>query len=395
VLEVWLILTVLVVGLLQFLDTGLYTYIAYNLRVDGLYLGVVSAIWSVVYVLSNSYFSRLADRGRNKVLLLIASVVLILIYVLFSNISLLNGLLLYSLHAIAVATVNLSLSVTILEMYDYTSWNNINTFSRVASNLVRGSVFLLIALYFLNLQLILILTTVLTYLSLMLLPGVGLNIERTLFKINRNLSYVGRYLKASTALLYIHKPKDALEYFEKVWSGSNDLKPWRVLTSAVLYTMFGDMVLVVLPLLLKGYVELNSLWLSWGMAFLLTSLIVLPIISKLTSGSMYGGSRLTGLLIFLRGLTLALILLTHVNDWLTLTLYLLLVVVFSSIADSLMYNKFVEVSAGYGVSRYYIAREVGSVTGSLAGGLVFMFMPWVLPALTIVLAIASVVVIAL
>ncbi|MEM1898719.1 MAG: hypothetical protein QXD36_06480, partial [Sulfolobales archaeon] len=283
-MEVWLILTVLVVGLLQFLDTGLYTYIAYNLRVDGLYLGVVSAIWSVVYVLSNSCFSRLADRGRNKVLLLIASVVLILIYVLFSNISLLNGLLLYSLHAIAVATVNLSLSVTILEMYDYTSWNNINTFSRVASNLVRGSVFLLIALYFLNLQLILILTTVLTYLSLMLLPGVGLNIERTLFKINRNLSYVGRYLKASTALLYIHKPKDALEYFEKVWSGSNDLKPWRVLTSAVLYTMFGDMVLVVLPLLLKGYVELNSLWLSWGMAFLLTSLIVLPIISKLTLG---------------------------------------------------------------------------------------------------------------
>lgn len=391
----WLILTVLVVGLLQFLDTGLYTYIAYSLRVDGFYLGIVSAAWSVAYIISNSCFSRLADRGRNKVLLLIASVALILIYVLFSNISLLNGLMLYSLHAIAVATVNLSLSITILEMYDYTSWNSINTFSRMASNLVRGSAFLLIALYFIDLQLILILTTVFTHLSLMSLPRVGLNIERTLFKINRNLSYVGRYLKASTALLCIHKPREALEYFEKVWSGSNDLKPWRVLTSTALYTAFGDMVLVVLPLLLKDYVGLNILWLSWGVAFLLTPLIVLPLVSKLTSDSRDGDSKLIGVLIFLRGLALTLLLLTYLYDGLALTLYLLLIVMLSSMTDSLTYNKFVGVSAGYGVSNYYIAREVGSITGSLIGGLVFMFMPWALPTLTIVLAIASVVIITL
>ncbi len=368
-MEVWLITTLLAVGLLQFLDTGLYTYLAYNLSVGGSYLGAASAVWSLIYIVSNRFFSRFADDGRNKMLLLISSAALSLMYVLCNDVNEVSGLVMYSLHAFAIAVVNLSLSVTILETYDYTNWNGVNAFSRVITNLVRGSSFLVVALSFASVPTFLILATALTSISMILIPGIGLNIERTLFKINKDLRYVGKYIKASTALLYIHKPREALEYFERVWSSSNELKPWRVITSTVLYAMFGDLVLVVLPLILKGYVGLSSLWLSWGIALLSASFIVVPVITRFAPSSESINPRLIGSFISLRGLTLAL-LLPYVSSEFSLSIYLLLVVVTTSISDSYLYNKFVEVSSGYSISKYYIAREVGSIIGSIAGGLV-------------------------
>lgn len=385
---VWLVLTLLVLGLMQFLDTGLYTYIAYNLHVGGFYLGVLSATWSLVYIVSNKVFSRLADSGRNKVLLLLSSITLLLIYITLSDINALNGLILYSLHALALSAANLSLSVTILEIYDHISWNSVNAFSRIFSNFVRGSTFVLVALYSINLPPILILTTVFACMSTVVLPGIGLNVERMLFKINRDLSYVGKYLKASTALLYIHKPRDAFEYLERTWSNFNMLKPWRVLTSTVLYTMFGDLILVVLPLLMKDSVGLHGLWLSWGIGLLLTSFIIAPLISRVISTSENTDVKLMSLFILLRGIILVL-LLPYIYDWSGLTTYLLLIIALSSIADFLIYNKFVEVSAGYSISNYYIAREVGSIIGSILGGLIYTLIPGVLPISVIIIAIAS------
>ncbi|MDW7970082.1 MAG: hypothetical protein RMH77_06775 [Sulfolobales archaeon] len=391
--KVWLIIAVVLMGVLQFLDTGLYTYITYKVSVEGVYLGLLSATWSLVYIAINQSLSRLADAGRNKLLVFISSLSLILIFMLFRSVNELNGIVIYSLHASAIATLNLALSITILEVYDYFNWNSINTLTRVLTTLIRGLTFLVVALHITDIPVILLSTITLSLTSLILIPRIGLNIERRLFKISKDLSCIGKYVKASSALLYIHKPRDAFEYFERVWSNSNALKPWRVLFSALLYTMFGDIILVILPLYLKGTVGLTDLWLSWGIAFLFASFIVVPFIIRLSSGDNVN-TKLIGLTVVARGVVLVSLLpfIFYVNN---LIIYLLLVLSLSSIADTLMYNKFVEVSAGYGVSKYFVAREVGSIIGSILGGLLFTFIPGSITVVTIGVAVLSALVIAL
>jgi hypothetical protein len=49
-----------------------------------------------------------------------------------------------------------------------------------------------------------------------------------------------------------------------------------------------------------------------------------------------------------------------------------------------MYNKFVEVNAGYSTSNYFIARELGSIVGSLISGFVFVLVPTAIPVISLV-----------
>jgi len=381
--EVWLLITVLALGLLQFLDTGLYSYVAYNLNVGGIYLGVMSALWSLIYILANHMLSGLADLGRNKLLIIISTISLLAIYVLFININEVNSLLMYSLHALAIASVNLALSITVLEIYDYFSWGRVNMLSRVLSNVFRGVTFLLVALGGINLSIIIVSLIITSITSVLLIPSIGLNIERKLYKMSRDLSLISRYMKASTALLYIHRPKEALEIFERVWSGSDRLRPWKILISAFSYVAFSDAIFVILPLILKNSLSLNTLMFSWGIALLVTGVTSIPVISII--GSLEGGTSMKLVItsILLRGLTLVL-LLQLVSDTLTLTLYLLTVVFIGTLADSLMYNKFVEVNAGYSTSNYFIARELGSIVGSLISGFVFVLVPTAIPVISLV-----------
>jgi len=379
---VWLLITVLTLGLLQFLDTGLYSYVAYNLNVGGIYLGVMSALWSFTYILANYLLSELADLGRNKLLIIMTTISLSVIYILFIDINDFNSLLMYSLHALAVASINLALSVTILEIYDYFSWGRVNMLSRVLSNVFRGITFLLVALSIIDLSFIIASLIIISITSTLLIPSIGLNIERKLYKMGRDLSLVSRYMKASTALLYIHRPKEALEVFESVWS-SDRLKPWKILISTFSYVVFSDIIFVILPLILKNSLSLNTLMFSWGIALLVTGITSIPVISIMSSLEGRTNIKLIILLILLRGLTLIL-LLPLVSDALTLTLYLLTVVFISTLADSLIYNKFVEVSAGYSTSKYFIVRELGSIIGSLISGFIFVFIPTAIPIISLI-----------
>jgi len=342
----------------------------------------MSALWSFTYILANYLLSELADLGRNKLLIIMTTISLSVIYILFIDINDFNSLLMYSLHALAVASINLALSVTILEIYDYFSWGRVNMLSRVLSNVFRGITFLLVALSIIDLSFIIASLIIISITSTLLIPSIGLNIERKLYKMGRDLSLVSRYMKASTALLYIHRPKEALEVFESVWS-SDRLKPWKILISTFSYVVFSDIIFVILPLILKNSLSLNTLMFSWGIALLVTGITSIPVISIMSSLEGRTNIKLIILLILLRGLTLIL-LLPLVSDALTLTLYLLTVVFISTLADSLIYNKFVEVSAGYSTSKYFIVRELGSIIGSLISGFIFVFIPTAIPIISLI-----------
>ena len=380
--KVWLVLITVVIGILQFLDTGLYTYLAYNLNVDSVYLGFLSACWSLTYILTNYVMGGLADEGHNKLLTLISCITAISVATLLNNLNEVNGLIAYSLHALTLAVINLAASVTILEIYDHFNWNTINSSVRVLSNLIMGVLFLVAAFGTVSVSLICYVTALIALSLMILLPGVGINLERSLYRINKELSSISRYIKASTAVLYLHRPREAYEFFERVW-GSETISSKRILLATSLYVMFSDLISVLVPLIMKPSIGLHGIYLSWGVAFLIATILMVFILPTASCSA-----KLTALLVFSRALIL-LALLPLINNTYSLMAYLISLVVLGTLINASLYNIYVDASSGYGTSRYFISRELGSILGSIMGGFIFMYMPSLLPIVVLVLAFTS------
>lgn len=380
--KVWLILITAVMGILQFLDAGLYTYLTYNLSINSMYLGFLSACWSLTYILTNYIMGNLADEGHNKLLTLISCITAAGIAALLSNLSEVSGLMAYSLHASTLAIINLVASVTVLEVYDYFNWNIINSSVRMLSNLIRGMLFLVVAFSAIGISSICYLTALITLLLMMLLPGIGINLERRLYRINKELSSISRYVRASTAVLYLHRPREAYEFFERVWSGGTTSSR-RILIATSLYVMFSDSILVIIPLIMKSSIDLHGIYLSWGVAFLVATVPMILVLSMISYNV-----KLTAVLVFSRALVLLILLPLISNTYLLMT-YLTALVVLGTLVDASLYNIYVDASSGYGTSKYFISRELGSILGSIVGGFIFMYMPNLLPVVVLGLAFTS------
>jgi len=379
----WFLLAVLALGFLQLLDTGMYSYVAYNMVVDGVYLGVLSALWSVTYIVFNKVLGGVADRGHNRLLILMSCVSVATSVVLLKNLNYVNGLVSYSLHAIATVAVSLAVSVTALEVFDYFRWGSVNLAINVLPRLIRGAALMTLALGVVNvLNSVIITASILVPLTI-LLPRMDLTLERRLYSMSRRLEGIQNYVRASTALLYLHRPREAYEYIERVWSSWDVPSSGKVLLAAFLYVTFSDMVFTVLPLIVKALAGLEDLYLSWGTAFIVSSLATLLIAANLPSGT-----RLAAVLTAIRGLTMALLLPMFVNT-LSIAAYLVIAMIFGTVVDALLYKAYVESTSGYRISTYFISRELGSIVGSLIGGLLITYTPALLPVVVICVAVAS------
>ncbi|MEM0153272.1 MAG: hypothetical protein QXP12_04065, partial [Ignisphaera sp.] len=78
---IWLIVVSLVYGILVSLDPILFVFIGYTLNVSGIYLGMLGAIWSIVYITASKLLNRVADEGNNRLLILLSLLCLPLSYI--------------------------------------------------------------------------------------------------------------------------------------------------------------------------------------------------------------------------------------------------------------------------------------------------------------------------
>ncbi|MGB9830659.1 MAG: hypothetical protein ACPLSP_01155, partial [Fervidicoccus fontis] len=112
----WFFIAILFLSLLSFLDLGIFTYIGYSFNVFPLVYGIIAATWSLIYIISNKLFGNLADKGENKLLMLISLINIFVATFLFSRGSLAYIAIAYMFHAISVSTANLSVSSSIFEL---------------------------------------------------------------------------------------------------------------------------------------------------------------------------------------------------------------------------------------------------------------------------------------
>lgn len=359
----WYIIAIIAYGMLSALDPLLFIYIAYSLNVNGVYLGILSTMWSIAYIIANKTLGALADRGSNKMLCAITLLCVFLITYFFNNINFVIGFLLYILHAIAIASLNLAISVTTLESFDSDSWNRTTLYNKVISNIARGST-LIIASILSVASIINIFYVVLLNIAIaaILMPSLIIAFERRFYKLNKTLDRIGYYIKASSSLLYIDRPKTAMEIFARFWDSVESISPVRVLISIAGGVAVGDYIFTIVPLIVKSKIVVTDMWKVYGIAAIISALISLLLRNADFSSRIFA---FTVSLLRLAILTIGFSLISNV-------MHLLLYIVMSStlfmMLDITLYNIYISTQAGYGTSAYFIFREIGSVIGSLIGG---------------------------
>lgn len=359
----WYIISTIAYGMLSALDPLLFIYIAYSLNVNGVYLGILSTMWSIAYIIANKALDTFADRGSNRMLCALTLLCVFLITYFFNNINFVIGFLLYILHAIAIASLNLAISVTTLESFDSDSWNRMTVYNKVISNIARGSTLIIASMLsvasIINIFYVVLLNIAITAI---LMPSLVIAFERRFYKLNKTLDRIGYYIKASSSLLYIDRPKTAMEIFARFWDSVESISPIRVLISITGGVAVGDYVFTIVPLVVKSKIVVTDMWKVYGIAAIISALI-----SFLLRNADFS-SRIFAFTVSLLRLTILTIGFGLISNVLYLLLYIVITSTLFMMLDITLYNIYISTQAGYGTSAYFIFREIGSVIGSLIGG---------------------------
>ncbi len=312
------------------------------------------------------FLGSLADEGKARLLMVIASASMIFSWLSMLNLNTITAFISYSLHAISIAATNLALNTVVFENVDSQNWGRTLLFMRTIGYIVRGSSFIILAsMNMLGVSLIQQVTILVLLVSTVLVPSFSLISERSVYRLYKLVRELSFYVKASTSILYIDKPSVAQGVFDKVWYGYSNsrISENKILASITIITCVNDYVLALLPLMIKNIINLKMLWIAYGVTSIV-SIIAVLMLKDVESSSK--GLALS--LILVRSI----ILLTGINiikDIYTLTLYLILTSTLYLVIDVTLYNMYTSSTGGYRSSLYHTLRELGSIIGSIVGGI--------------------------
>jgi len=383
----WFVLLSALIGLVSMLDPLIFNYTAFILNASSLYLGIISALWSVVYIATSMMLNSLADRGHNKTLLALSTLMLVGSFIFIRIPSYTSIAISYVLHGASAAMLNLAVSVTLLEHFESTSWSSAVRAQRVVSLLTRA--FGLIAVAQLGgariLSEVFLGIIALSAAAALLTPIIVPPHERLLLRLERSLSRVGVYTTHSSILLL--NGGSALSVFSSFWSGRETISTTRILASVFLLRALDEYILTVLPVIAKRFINVSGMWIATGAAAIVTA-----ILSAITP-SIASTSRVTAIVLALTRAVAVFFGLGYVRDLSTLIMYRVALSTFNMLIDLLLYNMFVNASYGYGSGAYFSAGEMGSIFGSVLAGAVYGYLgsePFYIGALLLGLALPAV-----
>jgi len=383
----WFALLSVLVGLVSMLDPLIFNYAAFILNAGSLYLGVISAIWSIVYIATSMLLNSLADRGHNKTLLAFSTLSLVGSFIFIRIPNHISVAVSYVLHGASAAMLNLAVSVTLLERFESSSWSSVVRAQRIVSLLARA--FGLIAVAQLGraqiLSEVFLSVIALSAVVMLLTPIIVPPHERLLLRLEKSLSRVGVYTTHSSILLL--NGGSALSAFSSFWSGRETISTTRILVSVFVLRALDDYILTVLPVIAKRFVNVSGMWIATGAAAIVTAAL-----SAITS-SIASSSRVTAIILALTRAAAVFLGLGYVHDLPTLIMYRVALSTFNTLIDLLLYNMFVNASYGYGSGAYFSAGEMGSIFGSVLAGAVYGYLgsePFYIGALLLGLALPAV-----
>ncbi len=351
-------------AVLSFTDLWLFLYLALELGADPLTLGMASSSWSLVFVVVSLLSGRIVEGGLNRLAAIASSLLLCLALSLtLGSADTARALVAYSaLHAASASLGQTATSVTVLEYVSYEEWARYNYLSSYATLAVRGV--LLTAAYYglLTAPWVLLTAVAASTAYAVSLPPIVIPVERTLFRVARQLERVYSYVKFTSLLPRILESElSPSRVFELRWEAGRDVPSYRPLLAALVLVASSDALFILVPSLLSSYVGKRDSVLVYGLSSL-ASASALALVSRVPAGRLVTLS--SGLV---RALLVPFVL--HLGGVGQAVAFLLAASALFNVFNTSNYNAYVRSSGGQGTFLYRVMLELGSAVGSAVGGL--------------------------
>lgn len=362
----WVIASSVYSAILSFTDLWFFLYLALYLGADPLTLGLASSLWSLAFVASNALLGRFIEGGSNRLGALASSLLLCAAtFITVSSSGVTEAVFAYSvLHAVSTSLGRVATNVTVLEYVNHEDWSRYNYFFSYVTLVARG---LLLVLAYCGLmppsRLLATIVAVSAVYSLTL-PPIVIPVERTLFRLSKQLDRVYSYTRFTSILPeVVGSGLTAQRALELRWSAWRETPSYRPLLGIFILVASSDALFVMVPRLLSGYVGRQQTLLVYGISSL-ASALALAVVSRLS-----GGRAAT----LLSGLTRALMIpaVTLIAGVDQAVAYLLATAALFNIFNASCYNTYVNSSGGQRTFLFGIAAELGSAVGSAVGGYLF------------------------
>jgi len=365
---VWLAASSIYLAFLSLTDTWLFLYLALFLKADPLTLGLASSLWSIVFVASNIFFGRFVEEGLNKTAALASSALLCLaILTTVNSRGVVEVAVGYSLlHSISASLGRSAVNVTLLEYVNYEAWSKYNYFFNYVTLSVRGLLLVLVYLELLSPTSLLLLTLSVSAVYAITLPPVVLSVERSLFRLAKQLDRVHTYMKFTSILPdVVDTGLTASRALELRWSVEKEVASYKPLLGAFILVTSSDALFIIVPRLISNYIGREQTLLVYGISSL-ASALALVAISRVSKG------RLTTLL---SGLARALVipLVTFIAGVEQAVAYLLTTAILFNVFNTSSYNAYITSASGRRTFLYGVAVELGSAVGSIVGGFLALY----------------------
>ncbi|MEM1794927.1 MAG: hypothetical protein QXI00_00740 [Sulfolobales archaeon] len=360
----WLATSSVYLAFLSLTDTWLFLYLAIYLGADPLTLGLASSLWSIVFVASNILFGRFVEEGLNKVAAFISSILLCLsVFTTVNSRGVIGVAAGYALlHAVSASLGRTAVNVTLLEYVNYEAWSRYNYFFNYVTLSVRGLLLILVYLGLITSTTLLLLTLAVSIVYALTLPSVVLPVERTLYRLAKQLDKVYAYMKFTSILPEIvDTGLTASGALELRWNIEKEVASYRPLLGAFILVASSDALFIIVPSLLSNYIGRGQTLLVYGISSL-ASALALVAISRVSKG------RLTSLI---SGLARALLipLVTCITGVEQAVVYLLATAILFNVFNTSSYNVYITSTSGQRTFLYGVAVELGSAVGSIVGGI--------------------------
>jgi MFS family permease len=361
----WYWLGVTYIAALSIVDFMMFNYIGFRTNVSDVDYGIIGAAWSAVFIATSELLGRLADRGDYRRLSAVSLTFIAAASVLFA---LARGVwlmaLAYIFHAVATSTANLGFSASLFELSPDVEWESRTSGQRLGLYGIRGLGLLALALAVPFVRLLGLVVGVgvaavaIGLLFLTALPSQWITFERKLHGVINRLSLTGAYTAALGSFVsYRYGILYSISRGVARGSGSS----MGVALSATLTTFVGDYYLTALPLILRQMtVGLRDYMIAFAAAGLATAL-TLAMVQGTSSRSLAAAG------IALRG-AWAIAAVSFIRSMAGLAAYIVILVALFGVLDLSLYQIYIGLTGGYRVHGYMVLRELGSLAGSLAGG---------------------------
>ncbi|HWQ17315.1 MAG TPA: hypothetical protein VNL13_05740 [Sulfolobales archaeon] len=343
-----------------------------QLGADPMYLGILSFLWSLFYIVSTLVFGPLGDSYKIRVLSVIASSLMIssTLSILFSD-SLSIIAIGYILHAIASSAGRIAISIDVMENKDPEEWGYINYILKGLYWIFRG-VFIYFSLAEGRQDLLVAVITLIASTHLLVIPQ-GF-FRRAIYRAELMLEKIhgSIVLRGLTITSILERRPGTLHTIEALWDRfRSDRNPLLTAISASMLTMAFELVITPSPSILVRETGSQGLavYLYTSPILVGLAIIVTTLLSRDPDQRFVG--RISVVISILSGLALAIS--YRDNDHgIPLAFPLITFTLSYQLSELDTYYKYSSITAGYDIGRYLAIREIGGLVGGLLSGYIAM-----------------------